>query len=109
MGHRLAGDRRGLRRLPARREDDHARRVVQPFPAGEEAGARRRGALGGAPRHPEDHRRAQATGRQKSGADGTAARRKQKELERSFSVVELNAEYVRLRTIKSLEEIDWLR
>src|SRR5947208_15745647 len=74
MGHRLAGNRRGLRRLPARREDDHARRVVQPFPAGEEAGARRRRALGGAPRHAEDHRRAQAPRRQKGRADGAAAR-----------------------------------
>src|SRR5438552_3139150 len=74
MGHRLAGNRRGLCRLPARREDDHARRVVQPFPAGEEAGARRRRALGGAPRHAEDHRRAQAPRRQKGRADGAAAR-----------------------------------
>src|SRR6266513_2996509 len=72
MGHRLAGNRRGLRRLPARREDDHARRVVQPFPGGEEAGARRRRALGGAPRHAEDHRRAQAPRRQKGRAGGAA-------------------------------------
>src|SRR6267378_2886742 len=46
MGHRLAGDRRSLRRLPARRE--------------------------------EDHRRAQAPGRQKGRADGTAAHPKAK-------------------------------
>src|SRR5712691_11249978 len=84
MGHRLAGNRRGLCRLPARREDDHARRVVQPSPAREAARARRRCALGGAPRHAEDHRRAQAAGRQKGRADGTAARPKTKGIGQEF-------------------------
>ena len=35
--------------------------------------------------------------------------RKRKELEKEFAVIELDAEYVRLRLIKSEEEIDWLR
>jgi len=35
--------------------------------------------------------------------------RKQRELETHFQVVELDAEYVRLRLIKSEEEVDWLR
>src|SRR5919201_5577242 len=35
--------------------------------------------------------------------------RKQRELEKEFTVVELDAEYVRLRLIKSEEELDWLR
>ena len=40
---------------------------------------------------------------------GPLLARKQRELEREFTVVELDAEYVRLRLIKSEEEIDWLR
>src|SRR5713101_3264289 len=43
------------------------------------------------------------------GLMGPLLARKQKELEKYFSVVELDAEYVRLRSIKSQEEIDWLR
>ena len=48
-------------------------------------------------------------GARRVGLMGPLLARKQKELERFFSVVELDAEYVRLRTIKSQEEIDWLR
>src|SRR5256885_749935 len=48
-------------------------------------------------------------GARRVGLMGPLLARKQKELERSFSVVELDAEYIRLRTIKSQEEIDWLR
>src|SRR5205814_9528008 len=48
-------------------------------------------------------------GAKRLGLMGPLLTRKQKELERNFSVVELDAEYVRLRTIKSAEEIDWLR
>jgi len=40
---------------------------------------------------------------------GPLLARKQRELEKDFAVVELDAEYVRLRLIKSEEEIDWLR
>src|SRR6267378_1451081 len=72
MGHRLAGNRRGLRRLPAGREDDDARRVVQPLPAGQKARARRGCALGRAPRHAQDHRRAEAPRREEGRLDGAA-------------------------------------
>src|SRR6266851_5532978 len=48
-------------------------------------------------------------GAKRVGLMGPLLTRKQKELEKYFSVVELDAEYVRLRTIKSEEEIDWLR
>src|SRR5947209_4436467 len=48
-------------------------------------------------------------GAKRVGLMGPLLTRKQKELESHFSVVELDAEYVRLRTIKSQEEIDWLR
>src|SRR6267142_2450195 len=48
-------------------------------------------------------------GAKRVGLMGPLLARKQKELEKYFSVVELDAEYVRLRTLKSEEEIDWLR
>ena len=48
-------------------------------------------------------------GAKRVGLMGPLIARKQKELDRNFSVVELDAEYVRLRSIKSEEEIDWLR
>src|SRR3981081_391861 len=48
-------------------------------------------------------------GAKRVGLMGPLLTRKQKELEKNFSVVELDAEYVRLRTIKSQEEVDWLR
>src|SRR5207247_852274 len=48
-------------------------------------------------------------GARRVGLMGPLLTRKQKELEKYFSVVELDAEYVRLGTIKSREEIDWLR
>jgi Xaa-Pro aminopeptidase len=48
-------------------------------------------------------------GAKKVGLMGPLIARKQRELDRNFSVVELDAEYVRLRSIKSEEEIDWLR
>src|SRR6267378_2764841 len=48
-------------------------------------------------------------GAKRVGLMGPLLTRKQKELEKYFSVVELDAEYVRLRTLKSQEEIDWLR
>src|SRR2546422_8202644 len=47
--------------------------------AGEKACARRGCALGGAPRHAEDHRRTEAPGRQKGRADGAAARPRSEE------------------------------
>jgi Xaa-Pro aminopeptidase len=53
----------------------------------------------------ELHRR----GAKRIGLMGPLLARKQRELEKEFSVVELDAEYVRLRLIKSEEEIDWLR
>src|SRR3989440_7602281 len=43
------------------------------------------------------------------GLMGPLLARKQRELEKEFSIVELDAEYVRLRLIKSEEELDWLR
>src|SRR3954467_4232352 len=48
-------------------------------------------------------------GAQRIGLMGPLLARKQRELEKEFKVVELDAEYVRLRLIKSEEEIDWLR
>ena len=48
-------------------------------------------------------------GAKRVGLMGPLIARKQKELDRNFSVVELDAEYIRLRSIKSEEEIDWLR
>src|SRR5207237_2261808 len=43
------------------------------------------------------------------GLMGPLLARKQRELEKECSVVELDAQYVRLRLIKSEEELDWLR
>jgi Xaa-Pro aminopeptidase len=43
------------------------------------------------------------------GLVGPLAARKQRELEKAFTVVECDADYVRLRLLKSEEEIDWLR
>lgn len=48
-------------------------------------------------------------GAKRIGLIGPLLARKQRELEKEFSVVELDADYVRLRLIKSEEEIDWLR
>src|SRR5258708_31958977 len=48
-------------------------------------------------------------GAKRIGLMGPLLARKQRELEKEFSVVELDAEYVRLRLIKSEEEIDLLR
>jgi len=48
-------------------------------------------------------------GAKRIGLMGPLVPRKQRELEKDFAVVELDAEYVRLRLIKSEEEIDWLR
>src|ERR671925_342584 len=48
-------------------------------------------------------------GAKRVGLMGPLLARKQRELEKEFTVVELDAEYVRLRLIKSEEEIDWLR
>ena len=48
-------------------------------------------------------------GAKRIGLMGPLLARKQRELEKEFAVVELDAEYVRLRLIKSEEEIDWLR
>ncbi|HYY62156.1 MAG TPA: hypothetical protein VE756_12250, partial [Burkholderiales bacterium] len=48
-------------------------------------------------------------GAKRLGLIGPLLARKQRELEREFTVVELDAEYVRLRLIKSEEEVDWLR
>jgi Xaa-Pro dipeptidase len=48
-------------------------------------------------------------GAKRVGLIGPLLARKQRELEREFAVVECDADYVRLRTIKSEEEIDWLR
>ena len=48
-------------------------------------------------------------GAKRIGLVGPLLARKQRELEKEFTVVELDAEYVRLRLIKSEEEIDWLR
>ena len=48
-------------------------------------------------------------GAKRIGLVGPLLPRKQRELEKEFSIVELDAEYVRLRLIKSEEEVDWLR
>jgi Xaa-Pro aminopeptidase len=48
-------------------------------------------------------------GAKRVGLMGPLLARKQRELEKEFSIAELDAEYVRLRLIKSQEEIDWLR
>jgi Xaa-Pro aminopeptidase len=48
-------------------------------------------------------------GAKRVGLMGPLLARKQRELEKEFAVVELDAEYVRLRLIKSEEELDWLR
>jgi Xaa-Pro aminopeptidase len=48
-------------------------------------------------------------GAKRIGLMGPLLARKQRELEKELAVVELDAEYVRLRLIKSEEEIDWLR
>ena len=48
-------------------------------------------------------------GAKRIGLIGPLLARKQRELEKEFAVFELDAEYVRLRLIKSEEEIDWLR
>src|SRR5258707_5109023 len=48
-------------------------------------------------------------GAKRVGLVGPLMARKQRELEKEFSLVELDAEYVRLRLIKSEEELDWLR
>jgi len=48
-------------------------------------------------------------GAKRVGLMGPLLARKQRELEKEFSLVELDIEYVRLRLIKSEEELDWLR
>jgi len=48
-------------------------------------------------------------GAKRVGLIGPLLARKQRELEKQFSITELDAEYVQLRLIKSEEEIDWLR
>ena len=48
-------------------------------------------------------------GAKRVGLIGPLLARKQRELEKEFSVVECDADYVRLRLVKSEEEIDWLR
>ena len=48
-------------------------------------------------------------GAKRVGLMGPLVARKVRELEKEFTVVELDAEYVRLRLIKSEEELDWLR
>jgi Xaa-Pro dipeptidase len=48
-------------------------------------------------------------GAKRVGLMGPLVARKVRELEKELEVVELDAEYVRLRLIKSAEEIDWLR
>jgi Xaa-Pro aminopeptidase len=48
-------------------------------------------------------------GAKRIGLIGPLIARKVRELEKEFAIAELDAEYVRLRTIKSEEEIDWLR
>jgi len=48
-------------------------------------------------------------GAKRLGLIGPLLARKQRELEKHFQVVELDAEYVRLRLVKSEEELDWLR
>jgi Xaa-Pro aminopeptidase len=48
-------------------------------------------------------------GAKRVGLMGPLVARKVRELEKEFALVELDADYVRLRLIKSEEEIDWLR
>ena len=48
-------------------------------------------------------------GAKRIGLIGPLLSRKQSQIENRFSVVNLDAEYVRLRLVKSEEEIDWLR
>src|SRR5438067_7288914 len=48
-------------------------------------------------------------GAKRIGLMGPLLARKQRELEKEFTVVELDTDYVRLRLIKSEEELDWLR
>lgn len=48
-------------------------------------------------------------GAKRVGLMGPLLARKQRELEQAFAVVECDADYVRLRLIKSEEEVDWLR
>ena len=48
-------------------------------------------------------------GAKRVGLMGPLLARKQRALEKEFTVVELDAEYVRLRLVKSEEELDWLR
>ena len=48
-------------------------------------------------------------GAKRVGLIGPLANRKLKELEARFQVVSLDADYIRLRLVKSEEEIDWLR
>jgi Xaa-Pro aminopeptidase len=48
-------------------------------------------------------------GASKVGLMGPLVARKVRALEKEFAIVELDAEYVRLRLVKSEEEVDWLR
>ena len=48
-------------------------------------------------------------GARRVGVIGPLASRKSRELEKEFNIVPLDSDYVRLRLIKSEEEIDWLR
>jgi Xaa-Pro aminopeptidase len=48
-------------------------------------------------------------GAKRIGLMGPLLARKQRELEKEFTVVECDAEYIRLRLFKSEEEVDWLR
>jgi len=48
-------------------------------------------------------------GAKRVGLIGPLLARKQRELEKEFTLFELDAQYVRLRLIKSEEELDWLR
>ena len=48
-------------------------------------------------------------GAKRIGLVGPLLARKQRDLEKEFAVVECDADYVRLRLIKSEEEVDWLR
>lgn len=48
-------------------------------------------------------------GARRVGLIGPLLARKQRELEKEFAVLECDADYIRLRMIKSGEEIDWLR
>jgi Xaa-Pro aminopeptidase len=48
-------------------------------------------------------------GAKRVGLMGPLLARKQRELEKAFTVIECDADYVRLRLVKSQEELDWLR